>query len=105
MGVIPLELQTMLPVLVSEVSDSLKTASYFTSSSSEVRQSPLELMSTVPLHNDKQVLRIGRMVTGRLKPMYCENICPSAVNHLSQMDHPCIELCLCHVRQMTNHLS
>ena len=60
------------------MSDSLKTASYFTSSSSEVRQSPLELMPTVPLHNDKQVLSIGGMVTGRLKPMYCENICPSA---------------------------
>jgi hypothetical protein len=35
-------------------------------------------MPTVPLHNDKQVLSIGGMVTGRLKPMYRENICPSA---------------------------
>lgn len=76
MAVIPLELQAMLPVLVMEVSDSLKTASYFTSSSSKVRQSPMELMPKVPLHNDKQVLSIGGMVTGSLKPMYCENICP-----------------------------
>jgi hypothetical protein len=36
------------------------------------------MMPTVPLHNDKQVLNIGGMVTGRLKTNVLENICPSA---------------------------
>jgi len=38
----------------------------------------MELMPTVPLHNDEQVLSIGGTVTGKLKPMYNENICPTA---------------------------